>query len=44
MTVRIVRIRHNSNLQHTAEIVALFGVRDLSVVDDEDKEFFDGST
>jgi predicted transcriptional regulator len=36
MTVRTARIRHNSNIQHAAEIVALSGVSDLMVVDDHD--------
>lgn len=36
MTVRTARIRHNSNIQHAAEIVALSGVSDLMVVDDSD--------
>lgn len=36
MTVRTARIRHNSNIQHAAEIVALSGVSDLMVVDQED--------
>lgn len=36
MTVRTARIRHNSNIQHAAEIVALSAVSDLMVVDDED--------
>jgi CBS domain-containing protein len=36
MVVRTARIRHNSNIQHAAEIVALSGVSDLMVVDDED--------
>jgi CBS domain-containing protein len=36
MTVRTARIRHQSNIQHAAEIVALSGVSDLMVVDDED--------
>jgi CBS domain-containing protein len=36
MTVRTARIRHKSNIQHAAEIVALSGVSDLMVVDDED--------
>lgn len=36
MTVRTARIRHDSNIQHAAEIVALSKVSDLMVVDDED--------
>ena len=36
MTVRTARIRHNSNIQHAAEIVALSGISDLMVVDDQD--------
>lgn len=36
MTVRTARIRHQSNIQHAAEIVALSRVSDLMVVDDED--------
>jgi CBS domain-containing protein len=36
MIVRTARIRHNSNIQHAAEIVALAGVSDLMVVDDND--------
>ncbi|MEW5958087.1 MAG: CBS domain-containing protein [Chloroflexota bacterium] len=36
MTVRTARIRHNSNIQHAAEIVALSGVSDLMVVDEQD--------
>ena len=36
MTVRTARIRQNSNIQHAAEIVALSGVSDLMVVDDDD--------
>lgn len=36
MTVRTARIRHNSNIQHAAEIVALSRVSDLMVVDDAD--------
>ena len=36
MTVRTARIRHNSNIQHAAEIVALSGFSDLMVVDDDD--------
>ncbi len=36
MIVRTARIRHNSNIQHAAEIVALSGVSDLMVVDDQD--------
>ena len=36
MTVRTARIRHNSNIQHAAEIVALSGISDLMVVDDHD--------
>lgn len=36
MTVRTARIRHNSNIQHAAEIVALSGVSDLMVVDNDD--------
>jgi CBS domain-containing protein len=35
MTVRTARIRHNSNIQHAAEIVAQSGVSDLMVVDDQ---------
>jgi CBS domain-containing protein len=36
MIVRTARIRHNSNIHHAAEIVALAGVSDLMVVDDND--------
>ncbi len=36
MTVRTARIRHNSNIQHAAEIVALSHVSDLMVVDEDD--------
>ena len=36
MTVRTVRIRQDSNIHHAAEIVALSGVSDLMVVDDND--------
>ena len=36
MTVRTARIRHNSNIQHAAEIVAMSGVSDLMTVDDDD--------
>jgi predicted transcriptional regulator len=36
MTVRTARIRHDSNIQHAAEIVALSKVSDLMVVDDQD--------
>ncbi len=36
MTVRTARIRHNSNIQHAAEIVALAHVSDLMVIDDDD--------
>jgi len=36
MNVRTARIRHNSNIHHAAEIVALSGVSDLMVVDDDD--------
>ncbi len=36
MTVRTARIRHNSNIQHAAEIVALSHVSDLMVIDDDD--------
>jgi CBS domain-containing protein len=36
MVIRTARIRHNSNIQHAAEIVALSGVSDLMVVDDDD--------
>jgi predicted transcriptional regulator len=36
MVVRTARIRHNSNIQHAAEIVALSGVSDLMVVDEDD--------
>ena len=35
MTIRPVRIRYNSNIQHAAEIVALSRVSDLMVVDDD---------
>ena len=34
MTAHSARIRHTSNLQHAAEIVALAGVSDLMVVDE----------
>ena len=37
MTVRTARIHHDSNIHHAAEIVALSGVSDLMVVDDDDK-------
>ena len=37
MTVRTARIHQDSNIHHAAEIVALSGVSDLMVVDDEDK-------
>ena len=37
MRVRTARIRQDSNIRHAAEIVALSGVSDLMVVDDEDK-------
>ena len=36
MTVRMARIRHNSSIQHAAEIVALSRVSDLMVIDDDD--------
>ena len=36
MVVRTARIRHNSNIRHAAEIVALSGVSDLMVVDDDE--------
>lgn len=36
MTVRTARIRHNSNIQHAAEMVALSGVSDLMVIDESD--------
>ena len=36
MTVRTARIRQDSNIHHAAEIVALSGVSDLMVVDDDD--------
>jgi predicted transcriptional regulator len=36
MTVRMARIRHNSSIQHAAEIVALSHVSDLMVIDDDD--------
>jgi CBS domain-containing protein len=36
MTIRSARIRDNSNVHHAAEIVALSGVSDLMVVDDDD--------
>jgi predicted transcriptional regulator len=36
MTVRAARIRHNSNIQHAAEIVAQSGISDLMVVDDDE--------
>jgi len=36
MTVRTIRIRQNSDIYHAAEIVALSGVSDLMVVDDDD--------
>lgn len=36
MTVRTTRIRHNSSIQHAAEIVALSHVSDLMVLDDDD--------
>ena len=36
MTVQPVRIRHDSNIQHAADIVALSRVPDLMVIDDED--------
>jgi predicted transcriptional regulator len=36
MTVRTTRIRHNSSIQHAAEIVALSHVSDLMVIDDDD--------
>ena len=35
MTIRPVRIRYNSNIQHAAEIVVLSRVSDLMVVDDD---------
>jgi CBS domain-containing protein len=34
MTTQVARIRHNASLHHAAEIVALSGVGDLMVVDD----------
>ena len=37
MRVRTARIRQDSDIRHAAEIVALSGVSDLMVVDDEDK-------
>lgn len=36
MIVRTARIRHSSNIQHAAEIVALARVSDLMVIDEED--------
>ena len=36
MTVRTARIRHDSNIHHAAEIVALSGVSDLMVLDGDD--------
>lgn len=36
MTVRTTRIRHNSSIQHAAEIVALSHASYLMVVDDDD--------
>jgi predicted transcriptional regulator len=36
MTVRTARIRQDSHLHHAAEVVALSGVSDLMVVDDDD--------
>ncbi len=36
MTVRTARIRHNSNIQHAAEIVAFSHVSDLMVIDEDD--------
>lgn len=36
MLVRTARIRHNSNIHQAAEIVALAGISDLMVVDDND--------
>ena len=36
MRVRTARIRQDSDIRHAAEIVALSGVSDLMVVDDED--------
>jgi CBS domain-containing protein len=36
MTVRTARIRHTSNIQHAAELVALSNVSDLMVVDEDD--------
>ena len=36
MTFPTVRIRHDSHLHHAAEVVALSGVSDLMVVDDDD--------
>ena len=36
MVVRTARIRHNANIQQAAEIVALSGVSDLMVVDNDD--------
>jgi CBS domain-containing protein len=35
MDTRVARIRHSANLHHAAEIVALSGVGDLMVVDDQ---------
>ena len=35
MNIHVVRIRHHASLHHAAEIVALSGVGDLMVVDDE---------
>lgn len=35
MTVRIARIRHDSNIGHAAEIIALSQVSDLMVIDDD---------
>ncbi len=35
MTARTTRIRHSSNIQHAAEIVALSHVSDLMVIDDD---------
>lgn len=35
MTVRTARIRHDSSLQHAAEMVALSRVSDLMAIDDE---------
>ena len=37
MRVRTARIRQDSDIRHAAEIVALSGVSDLMVVDDDDK-------